>query len=239
MFWSPPPRVGKDSNYGWGPNYAPGIGVYADAQIVDGTVAAERGPVCAPLLNNGQVTVQYETFIPMQTVTDRVGRTYAGDNRSFEDGGTYRASQVVVIDTGRDKVSYTWSDTGISKQLDSRGDVVRTGQADPTSGFSATGPTARADGSAEYRMSGHSTNPLATTFNISYAPAIDYEVTIRTTPSGVVVLQAAHDGFPAHHLMVNGQSVYSYDPRSVGNGPMSLFPPLDVRSPPVVIPARR
>ena len=70
-------------------------------------------------------------------------------------------------------------------------------------------------------------NPLLTG-----SPDIDADVSIllRRTSSGGIEAKAfgSHDGFPAHEIYVNGNSLYTYDPEAADNGPSALLPPEDI-----------
>jgi hypothetical protein len=130
------------------------------------------------------------------------------------------------------------SDTGITRALDSSGNTTSTAQADPKQGFSTIGPAFRDDGAAEFRIAGHSTNPLATLGGVNYAPGIDYTITVVRANDGSIAIQVNHDGFPAHELSVNGQPVYRFDPRVANTTPARLFPMIpDVHSPTIVMPS--
>jgi hypothetical protein len=57
------------------------------------------------------------------------------------------------------------------------------------------------------------------------APDIDADVTVLfRNNNGLIQAKAVgkHDGFPAHELYVNGETIYRYDPVAAGNGPISL-----------------
>src|SRR5712675_197211 len=86
-------------------------------------------------------------------------------------------------------------------------------------------------------MSGHGTDPIATLLGINYAPATDYHISIGIATDGRIGVSVLHDGFPAQELRINGQSVYRFDPRATGTGPMSMFPPMNVLSPLFMIPS--
>jgi hypothetical protein len=64
------------------------------------------------------------------------------------------------------------------------------------------------------------------------AAAIDLQYRIVIDASKYLAdydVKAFHDGFPAHELYINRQPVYTFDPRTVNDGPMALLPPLDRR----------
>ena len=79
------------------------------------------------------------------------------------------------------------------------------------------------------RLFGGTSNPLL------ISPNIDWDLTLTIDASSLPTswtLTGAHDGFPAHEVYVNGQTLYTYDP---GAPPYSfvphlirLFPPLEV-----------
>jgi hypothetical protein len=80
------------------------------------------------------------------------------------------------------------------------------------------------------RLHGGASNPL-----VFGAPNIDWDLTLTIDASASPTrwtLTGAHDGFPAHEVYVNDQTLYTYDP---GPPPYTfvthlrrLFPPLDV-----------
>ena len=173
----------------------------------------------------------------MKAVKDPI-RTYAGDGHDFDEPGSYRTEQVVIVDTVHNTVVSAQSDTGISRAFDGSGNITSTAQADPKQGFSATGPVFRDDGAAEFRIAGHSTNPLAILGGINYAPGIDYTITVVRATDEWITIQVSHDGFPAHELSVNGQPVYRFDPRVANTTPARLIPMTpDVHSPTIALPS--
>jgi len=73
-------------------------------------------------------------------------------------------------------------------------------------------------------------------------PSITYDLFITVTsqgPTGNATVQVTgwHEGFPAYEVtaarLISGTPpvvVYSSDPRNIGKGPYSLFPPMDVQA---------
>jgi hypothetical protein len=193
-------------------------------QFDPGNHAPNSGPT-----NNGQVTLTYTTFIPSATVTDPMGNTFSGDNRTFDQVGTSRTTDSVTINTQLQQVTGRTAAAGDSHLLDANGRIIATANAG-TSGFSIASGPMRRDGGHVFVISGSSTNPLATIGGVNYAPSIDYRITVYSSRSGIVTIKVNHDGFPAHQLNVNGKTVYTFDPGRAGTTPMNLFPPLDQRT---------
>lgn len=68
-------------------------------------------------------------------------------------------------------------------------------------------------------------NPLIT------SPDIDWEFTIiidSTDPMNPTYsLQGTHDGFPGYDIYIDSQFIFGHNPTLTGEGPFSLFPPME------------
>ncbi len=165
------------------------------------------------------------TFIPAASVTDPLGRVFGGDGRGFNASSPkFRTRQSVKIETDQAKranplVSSRPGEIGPTHRLDQPA-VASASSA----GLMASG-SRDSQGNAVVQINGSASNPLATP-----SASIDYSLKIIASPSGNdVSLTGTQDGFPAMEIYVtNSQgrtvAVYQFDPDTVNNSPMSLFP---------------
>jgi RHS repeat-associated protein len=178
---------------------------------------------------NGRAKLRFEltTSIPFKTVTvpSFSGlRTFHGDLGA----NTFRTRQTVVIET--DQSTRTPGSSPIFGQKNEAGMTIeynrKTGATIGTAVASSVGSASGeyANGSAIVRLTTDATNPMVTG-----APAINNELTITTTKAGGVSVNGTLDGFPSVTLTMTNEhgqtfTVFQFDPRTVGNGPFSLFP---------------
>lgn len=167
------------------------------------------------------------TFIPAPAVKGPLG-TFGGDGRSFKaSGGTARTTQKVLVETdpGRraSPIISKAADIGETHLLADDGSIAKSATAS-SEGMKATG--SRDDsGSAVIQIKGSADNPLATP-----SFSIDYDLQVEASPSGrSISMTGTQDGFPAIEVYVTNSSgqtttLYQFDPASVNNGVMSLFP---------------
>src|SRR5208282_1042958 len=83
-----------------------------------------------------EMEIQLRAFIPQKTVSDPLGRTFAGDNRSFSANAnaSSRTTITVRIETdasvrpGNPIISQT-SSSGTTRQVDANGNVINSATA--------------------------------------------------------------------------------------------------------------
>jgi len=182
---------------------------------------------------NKTVTVNQTTFIPQPTVGSWPGvGVYSGDDRNLWNNGTYRTTQTVTIDTASRTIVSTSSDTGTTHRLSP---FPTSGKAPTgTAGGFTTSTTTTRTGDTVVTISGSSRNPVFIGNPIP-APAINYVIRVTIDRNGNSSIQVRHDGFPGYETRVNGNPVYGFDPRTAGEGPAALNPPMDKKSPVIAI----
>jgi len=179
--------------------------------------------------------LRLRTFIPYDKVhfsntSGGGGSTYyGGDNRSEQWEGSYRTSQRFVIDTSKKDYSVqSFRDTGVTKQLlYLNGKLIKTNEKKaPVTGITYTKRVVNDDLYLDCQLD--STIPF-----VPFAPAVNYDFTIKVTRAGSVRITGRHDGFPAYEFWrkLDGKSpqlVYLHDPRKTGHTVNALFPPMDI-----------
>ncbi|MEE8169595.1 MAG: hypothetical protein V3T70_03525 [Phycisphaerae bacterium] len=200
------------------------------------------------------IEVRYKSFIRCNLITLLGTSYFEGDDRLFDYGSTAARSfqqGLVTLDpnaAGGGLVGLTMF-SGITRKYDPAfvGDtgippcpyVLTPGaptscQATATGGLFitvtpiATGPNTY---QAQFHISLSGDNPCQ-----NPSPAINAEVDIwlrQVCLNGVLQpaefsASGAHDGYPWHELYMNGSLRYGYDPTAFGNGPIKLFPPMDI-----------
>ena len=178
------------------------------------------------------IKVWFNTFIPMAKISGPPGHDcFTGDDRGFSNSihASSRTHQEIEFDVTTFAKTIDWKDTGTSHEVDCKtGAVEHTGKA-PVSELNNGGvvPDASA-GQIKVAFQVSATNPLVTG-----APAIDADVVFQVDPvHRRCTLFGEHDGFPAYEAYVTagggaGNTVYTYDPRTAGEGILALFPPMD------------
>lgn len=155
--------------------------------------------------------VVVRTFIPSASVTVPViGRTFKGDNRSFqyEDQGAHRTEHIIRVETdpavSEAPLLGTSEHTGMTVELDKEGNMIATGQATPEYVATVSRMDANSGNNAiiNATISG-ADNPL-----IISAP-IDYNFTISITPGKdgkvSVSIQGTKNKFPAYEIYVKNE----------------------------------
>jgi len=186
-------------------------------------------PVCRPA---PQINVQVRAFIPDDQVWF-IGEavTLKGDNRGVSQtpDDRFRIYNGIVFDPNdsrngipideiADSTMYfyrheRWSPDGLLAFHD-------TGRAFPFA-------DAKKDGSVihiKIKNEGYIPRTFCLT---AVAPAINYRVEgfMSPVPDGTVMatFRVRHDGFPGYEMYVNNVLVYSFNPREIGQGPLSLL----------------
>jgi RHS repeat-associated protein len=189
-----------------------------------------------------KIIIYIRTFIPEKTVTTPTGRVFEGDNRKAGDNpDRYRTIHRIEIETdptkngGRVLIGEPTGATGVTRELDSNGEIVDEARAD---GKSLRQNAERFnikignfDPVVVVTASGDESNPLVTG-----APAITYQFYIGIGSQGadkplVFHIGGTVDGFPAYEVTIvrpeasdaSERLVWSYDPSVNGNGPMCLI----------------
>lgn len=181
-----------------------------------------------------KVELRLRSFIPHSKIfyaeTPSSYVYFRGDNRNAAWSGTFRTSQIFVIDTAPSSYSVQHTpDTGTTHQDNYdkvSGTLISTqsGKAS-TSGLTFT---KRVENGILYLDCKCAVgNPL-----VLVAPDIDYEFTLKVTRNGTVRITGDHDGFPGYELwrkIDSGSSrlVWSYDPIAAGKDINALLPPMD------------
>jgi hypothetical protein len=82
-------------------------------------------------------------------------------------------------------------------------------------------------GTLRVRLDASASNPLE-----PLAPAADLELdVVLDILDGQVLayeIDGAHDGYPAYELYLDDHQLYTFDANEHGNGPVAMFPPMDV-----------
>jgi hypothetical protein len=178
------------------------------------------------------VKVWFNTFIPMAKIDGPpLHDCFTGDGRGFSNAihASSRTHQEIEFDVTTFAKTIDWKQTGTSHEVDCKtGAIEHTGKApegELTNGDVVPDPPT---GQITLRFIVSATNPLVTP-----APAIDADVVFHVDPvHRRCGLTGEHDGFPAYEAYVTadggaGKTVYTYDPRTAGEGISALFPPMD------------
>lgn len=199
-------------------------------QASDAKPAAAAGPARPSVGPVRRVKVWVNAFIPHTTIEGPPGsECFAGDARGFSNAvhASSRAHQEIEFEVGTLRQTIDWRHVGTTHEVDcATGAGVGTGTA-PTSELT-NGPVTALGSLVEVRFRTAARNPL-----VAAAPAIDLDGKFAVDPaSRTCVFVGKHDGFPAYEAYVAadggaGVFVYGYDPRSVGEGPTALFPPME------------
>jgi hypothetical protein len=200
------------------------------------TPTSSHIPPAAPGLST--VKVWLNTFIPMATAGP-----YAGDNRGFSANihASHRTHQEIEFETATLHKTIDWKHIGTShvmvpSSLLPPGTIppifrpasISVASATASTNTLTNGPLRASGGEVLVHFEVDSSNPLA-----PGAPAINFEGDFHLdTTRRTCSLQGSHDGFPAYEAYVtanggSGTFVYGYDPRTAGEGPSALFPPMD------------
>ncbi len=138
-----------------------------------------------------EIEVQLRAFIPQKSVSDPLGRTFAGDNRGFTSSQnvTSRTSITVRIETdasvrpGNPIISVTQSGTaGQTKMLDKNGNVVQS--ATQTQGLPTVTGSRDANGNPVLNFQENAKNPLEPQ---SITPGIRADLNVAVTQNGTSV----------------------------------------------------
>ena len=193
-------------------------------------------PSCASGLRT--IKVWLNTFIPMAIVGP-----YAGDNREFSSDiqASHRTHQEIEFETKTLRKTIDYRHVGTSHIM-MPSSLLPPGIIPPiflppyisvASGTASTNTLANgtpqpSGGAVVVHFSVDSANPLA-----PGAPAINLEADFSFDMAARTChLTGSHDGFPAYEAYVtanggSGETVYGYDPRTTGEGPTALWPPMD------------
>jgi hypothetical protein len=191
------------------------------------------------------VKIEYRTFIPSAAVAGGI----PGVTRFFNGGNKGVLNCVVDLDgAGATSLSISlaeWHETieyatGSTEQVAGKPDWFHKVKASPTIVDRKT--LVRTASNLDARWSVPSgathgvllfkegTNPLVLPSAPAFTPAINAEIVIGLRLNGSVIeymIKGSFDGFPAHEIKLNGNTVWSHDPISSGDDPLSLFPPMD------------
>lgn len=176
------------------------------------------------------IKVWLNTFIPDAIAKDPLGRCFSGDGRGLSSNihASSRTHQEIEFDVATLTKTLDWKDMGETHKVDClTGGILKTGKA-PTSQL-VNGKITRSGGYVLVNFKAAAKNPLVTG-----APAIDLNITFQINPTTrEVSIIGDHDGFPAYEAYVTadggaGTLVYSHDPRTTGDTPNSLFPPMEI-----------
>ncbi len=188
---------------------------------------AEAAPAAVPQ----RIKVWWNSFIPHPSIEGPPGyNCFTGDSRGFSNAihASSRTHQEIEVDATTLGRTIDWKAVGETHQIDcNTGAVLDTGRA-PVSELT-NGPVVSSAGEIIVHFGTAAANPL-----VGPAPAIDSDVYLQVNPSTRECnIAGAHDGFPGYEAYVTadgdpGIQVYGYDPRTAGQGPTALFPPMDV-----------
>ena len=163
------------------------------------------------------VNIQVETFIAA-TVLEVVSSLsvipgcglWAGDDRNFDELGSYRTFHTIKIlfENGKVTIIDEMKATGITYKLDSLGQPIETGQAPGETLQSTFEKIYSHEHQREIyvlHMEGNEHNPLTP------SPGITYETNMQFDLDGQCLGgKTKHDRFPSHQIWLNGKSVYLF-----------------------------
>lgn len=174
-------------------------------------------------------------FIPDKTISNpnplSKTKSFAGDNRNNYQVNTtaYRTEQKVRVDFDNNKATTLSNRANSTTGYDKNGNVTETsssGKAGPTPTYTMK------DGTATVNMEVDASNKL-----VDGAPAINYEVGVTVTQnedgSFSFEITGESDGFPAYEFFITNEKdgksylMYGSNPNQTGDGPFSLFPPME------------
>jgi hypothetical protein len=197
---------------------------------------------------NERVKVWLNTFIPMSSVGLVEGSTiqvtpdlpygltgyartpqvqWAGDNRDFSEyiHASSRTHQELEFDTVTGAVTLQWKHIGESHLLDPLSSAYIAAATASDAGEVTT--LTRRGSVYDVHLVVDATNPL-----MPGAPAINADVLVTIDPRArTATISGRHDGFPAYEVYVGSSTgthrLYTYDPRTTGDTPRALFPPME------------
>ena len=185
-----------------------------------------------------EIEIQVRSFIQQKVVHDPLLRPFAGDNRTFSTAAnaSSRTTITVKIETDASKrpgdpiISQT-SSAGTSRQLDSNGNVVKTGTA--STGLPTATGGRDANGNVVLNIQQNTKDPLEPQ---ALTPGASVNLNVFVPQNGsAIAVTGTTSGFPAVELNVtpDGGSTTNVplaDPGLVGStlGPMALFLPNSV-----------
>jgi hypothetical protein len=199
------------------------------------TPTSSQIPVAAPGLT--AVKIWLNTFIPMATAGP-----YAGDNRGFSADiqASHRTHQEIEFETASLHKTIDWKHVGTSHIMVPSAllpvrvppmflpPLIPVASDTASSDTLTNGPLLPSGDEVLVHFEVDSANPLA-----PGAPAINLEADFHINMGlRTCRLVGNHDGFPAYEAYITanggaGTAVYRYDPRTEGEGPRALFPPMD------------
>ena len=205
----------------------------------------DESVLTSDISNPKKIRIWINTFIPMDRV-DMAGfgegdiwesgiRCFAGDGREFSNDikASYRTQQVIEFDTGTLEKTMDTLDTGETHLQECWTGITILSKKAPTNGIITTGPERIGDNLLKLNFTVDASNPLLPLI----APAINLSLSIYIILNNrTAIIIGEHDGFPAYEIYISsdggtGQALYTYDPRTEGNSPTALFPPMEIKVP--------
>ena len=181
---------------------------------------------------NPTVRVWVNSFIPHEVIEGPPGSDcFAGDKRGFSNNpsASSRTHQLIEVTPGTPHPTVSVRRIGTTHEVDC--DTGRVIDSDTESRAALTNSAIigrRTSAQADVFFSADASNPLVT-----LAPAINLDAEFHLNlATRQCRFEIDHDGFPAYEAYISadgagGTTVYNYDPRTAGEGPSALFPPMD------------
>jgi RHS repeat-associated protein len=156
-----------------------------------------------------EMDIQLRSFIPQRTVSDPIGRTFAGDNRGFSSAANASSRTTITVRIETDAsiranpiISVT-SSAGQTRQLDANGNVVNSATA--TTGLPTATGSRDANGNVVLNIQQNTANPLEPQ---SITPGIRANLDVTVPQNGSSVLTTGTvSGTPSFELNAGGTNI--------------------------------